>query len=89
VVPLRTRHVRETVQQYNAMQIGALEVLAARRLEAAARREETETVRDARIARIDLEELLAGSLDRSRVDAGHAPASPEDAGDASGDGGHR
>lgn len=66
-LPLRTRLVRETVQQYNAMQIGAFEVLTARQQEADAQREHIETARDAWLARLDLDEILAGSLSRERV----------------------
>ncbi len=66
-VPLHARLVRETVQNYNAMQIGAFAVLAARREELRAQREAAALARDARLAEIDLDELLAGSLDRDRL----------------------
>ncbi|HLU40056.1 MAG TPA: TolC family protein [Planctomycetota bacterium] len=79
LLPARARFVRETLQNYNAMQIGAFTVFAARRAELLAEREHLEALRDAWLARIDLEELLAGSYDpraarprwpRLRTDAG-------------------
>jgi cobalt-zinc-cadmium efflux system outer membrane protein len=65
-VPVRTRLVREIAQQYDAMQAGAFEVLAAERLESDAKREHLEAVRDVWLARLDLEELLAGHLASGR-----------------------
>lgn len=59
-VPLHSRLVRETVQQYNAMQIGAFDVLAARELELDATRRAERLALAALLARIDLQELLAG-----------------------------
>jgi hypothetical protein len=50
---------------YNAMQIGAFDVLAARRQEIRAARERLVTLREAWKTRLDLEQLLAGGLDRS------------------------
>ncbi len=61
-LPLHARLVRETVQQYNAMQIGAFDVLTARRGELAAEREALRLTAAARTAKLDLDELLAGSL---------------------------
>ncbi|MFN0205987.1 MAG: TolC family protein [Planctomycetota bacterium] len=61
-LPLRARLVRETLQNFNAMQIGAFEVLAARREEVDAEREYIESLCNARIAKLDLEELLAGNF---------------------------
>ncbi len=59
--PLHARFVRETVQQYNAMQIGAFDVLSARGGELAAEERASELALAARVAELDLEELLAGS----------------------------
>lgn len=59
--------VRATLRNYNAMQIGAFDVLVARRREVAAERERVLTLREAWRARFDLEQLLAGSLVRERV----------------------
>lgn len=70
-IPLHARHVEETTRRYRAMQVGPFEVLEARRREIDARREHAETVRDAWLARLDLDELLAG-----RLDPAHLPPSP-------------
>jgi cobalt-zinc-cadmium efflux system outer membrane protein len=76
-LPLRARLVRETLQQYNAMQVGAFEVLTAQQQEAEALREHVETLREAWTARLDLEELLAGSFNGGRVDGLHMPEPAE------------
>lgn len=76
-LPLAARYVLERLRDYNAMQIGAFEVLDARRRELASEREAIRSERDARIARIDLDELLAGRLDRERV-AGSADSGDSD-----------
>lgn len=73
-LPLRARYVIDTVQSFNAMQIGAFDVLDAKEGEADARREHAETATAAHIAQLDLAELLAGSLDRERLDH---PSFPE------------
>lgn len=70
LLPLRARLVRETLQNYNAMQIGAFDVITAKQQEIEAGSEYIELMRDARIAHIDLEELLAGRLNRDRVESG-------------------
>lgn len=62
VVPAHARHVREILQQYNAMQIGAFTVLEARHAELDAQRDALIALRDAWLARIDLEELMEGAL---------------------------
>lgn len=72
-LPQREAVVRTTVQTYNAMQIGAFDVLAQRRLQLADQREYVTTLRDAHLARLDLQQLLAGSLPRERA-SGHATA---------------
>lgn len=76
-LPLRVRYVNDTVQTFNAMQIGAFDVLDAKEGEADARRELAETLAAAWIARLDLAELLAGSLDRERLAALRLPDNAE------------
>jgi len=65
--PLRTGVVRETVRNYNAMQIGAFEVLAVRREELDAERETLLAQSEALRARLDLQEILAGRLDPAHL----------------------
>ena len=84
-LPLRARLVQEVLQNYNAMQIGAFPVLEARQHEIDAQREHLETLREAWTARLDLEEILAGSLDRARLTA---PGLPKEAEPPSAVGGH-
>lgn len=69
-LPKSKRLVRETLRNYNAMQIGAFGVFVARQQEIEAMRNYVETLCAAWSARIDLEELLAGSLNELRVDSG-------------------
>jgi cobalt-zinc-cadmium efflux system outer membrane protein len=61
--------VRETLRNYNAMQIGVFDVFVAKQQEIEARRSYVGTLRDAWLARIDLEELMAGGLNDERVSA--------------------
>jgi len=61
LLPLSRRLVTEVLREFNAMQIGVFDVLEARRVEFSASRAALESLRDAWSARIDLEELLAGS----------------------------
>lgn len=68
-LPKSKRLVRETLRNYNAMQIGAFGVFVARQQEIEAMQGYVETLRAAWTARIDLEELLAGSFRESRVEA--------------------
>ncbi len=67
LMPVTARFVRETLRNYNAMQIGAFEVLRARRQEVEVMRDHLEAVRDAWLARLDLEELLAGVIDHEAL----------------------
>jgi outer membrane protein TolC len=76
-LPLRTRLVSETLQTFNAMQIGAFDVLDAKEGEAGARREHVETRTAAWLAALDLGELLAGSLNRDRLESLHLPENAE------------
>ncbi len=62
LLPALDRFVHETLQNYNAMQIGAFDVLEARHREMDAKRETITTLRDAWFARVDLDELLQGAL---------------------------
>ena len=68
-LPKSKRLVRETLRNYNAMQIGAFGVFVARQQEIESMQGYVETLRAAWTARIDLEELLAGSFRESRVEA--------------------
>jgi cobalt-zinc-cadmium efflux system outer membrane protein len=62
-LPQRKQLVREVIERYNAMQIGAFEVLLAKQQELDADREHVETLREAWLAYLDLQELLAGNAD--------------------------
>jgi outer membrane protein, heavy metal efflux system len=74
-VPLRAKLLKETLANYNAMQVGAFDVLLAKQQELDAEREYVETLRLAWNARLDLEELLAGSYRAPRA-AGEPAAAP-------------
>lgn len=69
----RRRVVHETLLVYNAMQVGAFDVLLARRLEIDAQREHIATRHALRLAELDVEELLAGRLDVERAGEFHVP----------------
>lgn len=71
-LPKARRLVRETLRNYNAMQIGVFGVFAAKQQEIDSARSYVETLREAWLARLDLEELLAGSLNHERINAGPA-----------------
>ncbi len=58
VVPLREQVVTLTQEQYNAMLVGAPQVLLAKQDEVTARRESVEALRDYWIARADLERAV-------------------------------
>ncbi len=62
LVPAQGRLLHETLQNYNAMQIGVFEVLAQKQQQLAAVREHLTALREAWLTRVDLEELLAGSV---------------------------
>lgn len=66
-LPIHDQLVRATLRNFNAMQVGAFDVLATRRRELAAERDHVVTLRETWRARFDLEQLLAGSLVRERV----------------------
>lgn len=60
LLPLARQFVTQTLRQFNAMQIGVFDVLEARRVEFSAAREALAGLRDAWIARLEFEELMAG-----------------------------
>ena len=57
-----SRLVTETLREFNAMQIGVFDVFEAKERELSVRLEEIDLVRDLAIARLDMAELLSGSL---------------------------
>ncbi len=67
VVPVEQRLVRETLRNYNAMQIGAMDVLHAQGLALDAERRAAALLAEAWLARLDLEELLAGHANDARL----------------------
>ncbi|TAJ04036.1 MAG: hypothetical protein EPO68_17185, partial [Planctomycetota bacterium] len=72
-LPALRRFVTDTLRNYNAMQIGAFDVVRARKRELDGERELVRSQAAARRARLELEELLAGRLAR-----GAAPRGAED-----------
>jgi cobalt-zinc-cadmium efflux system outer membrane protein len=76
-LPLRQRFVDETMRSFNAMQIGAFDLIDARKGEMDARREHVQTRAAAWLAVLDLSELLAGSLNRERVEDSRLPEDAE------------
>ncbi|HYC78845.1 MAG TPA: TolC family protein [Planctomycetota bacterium] len=73
------RRTVDVLQEYNAMQIGALDVLEARRAEIDAQAATIVAERDARLARLALERLLAGVYMRPSTPGGGEAASGHDA----------
>jgi outer membrane protein, heavy metal efflux system len=61
-LPQREQVVRTTLQTYNAMQIGAFDVLAQRQLQLRDRAEAVRTLQRAHRARLALQQLLAGGM---------------------------
>ena len=61
-LPQRLRIVNETLLQYNAMQMGPLDLVVAKANELSAEREYTESWRDYWIARAELERAVGGKL---------------------------
>lgn len=62
LLPQRTRIVNETLLQYNAMQIGAPDLLVAKERQLEAERDYVEAWRDYWIARAELEKAVGGRL---------------------------
>lgn len=69
LVPLRARLTRETMRDFNAMQVGVFDVLMARREEIAAERMALGALSEARMASLDLLELVAGRFDRQVIES--------------------
>lgn len=76
LVPLRERVVALSQQQYDAMLLGAYQLIAAKQNEVNAYRETIEAVRDYWVARSDLERAVGGRIGPPPV-AAPAPAPPE------------
>ncbi|MBL9076723.1 MAG: TolC family protein [Planctomycetes bacterium] len=77
-LPARAAALRTALQHYNAMQIGAFEVLRERRQQLADEAERIDTERAARCAALDLAQLLAGSRPGPDRDAMTPPSASED-----------
>lgn len=65
--PLHDQYVVEQLRLYNAMQSGAFLVIEARKMELSSAIRQITALRDAWIARIDLDELLSGCLSGPRA----------------------
>lgn len=74
VLPLRERVVRETLLQYNAMQIGVFQLLQARRDQLEAARNYVVTLHEYWRSRAALEQILAGRLVESLGVVSRAPS---------------
>lgn len=72
-LPLRSQLVREVLRNYNAMQVGAFDVIVIRQREIEARVDALMTFHEARRAELDLQELLAGSVNHIRSTAVRVP----------------
>lgn len=70
LVPLRARLTRETLRDFNAMQVGVFDVLVARRGELEAERQALAALGESSLAALDLLELVTGRFDRSVFDKG-------------------
>jgi outer membrane protein TolC len=86
LVPLRKKIVAETLLQYNAMSIGAFELVAAKRSELEAERASAEALADYWAARAELDLLLKGKLPSGALTEPMPTPAPSSAG--SGGGGH-
>lgn len=76
LLPQRQRILRETLLQYNAMQLGNLVLLLAKERQALSEREAIEALRDYWIARARLESALGGRLSESAA-MRSSPESPK------------
>ncbi len=74
VVPLRARITAETLLEYNAMQIGPIQLLEARRAETEAQRQGVEALRDYWTARAEMEQVLNGRMPKAGPAAAGARA---------------
>lgn len=77
LLPLLERMVNETQLQYNAMQLGVVEVLRARQRQMQTALASIEALRDYWIARTDVELLLSGRLPQTETRAGGRPERPK------------
>jgi outer membrane protein, heavy metal efflux system len=77
VVPLRQRVVTLSLEQYNAMLLGAYQLLVARQNEVSAYREFIEALRDYWTARADLGRVTGGIVPMPKAKPAAAPAGPE------------
>jgi cobalt-zinc-cadmium efflux system outer membrane protein len=84
VLPLRERIVEQTVLQYNAMNASPFELLVARQQQVQASRQYIESLRDAWIAWIEIEQLRAGGTPRAGASMPAMPASGGGASDHAG-----
>lgn len=75
-LPQRAEVLRTTVQNYNAMQVGAFDVLHQRRQQLADELEHMAVRRSLQHARLDLQQLLAGALPQAASAAAAAPRKP-------------
>jgi outer membrane protein, heavy metal efflux system len=62
ILPLRGQVVEQTQLQYNAMSVGVFELLQAKNMEIGAHLSYLDIVKDYSLARLDVEQLLAGGL---------------------------
>ncbi len=74
VVPLREKITAETLLEYNAMQIGPIQLLEARRAETEARRQGAEALGTYWAARAEMEQVLNGRMPQPGSPAGNAAA---------------
>src|SRR5262249_30275722 len=75
LLPQRQSILRETLLQYNAMQLGNYVLLAAKEREQLAEREAIEALRDYWVARAELETAVGGTLTREVAALPSAPSS--------------
>jgi outer membrane protein, heavy metal efflux system len=87
VLPLRQQIVEQTQLQYNAMQIGAFQLLEAKEQQIEAANAYISALRDYWVARTDLDQLLAGRMTSFGEPVGD-DESPSQASAGSGRGGH-
>jgi len=79
VLPLRHRGVEEAQKQYNAMQIGVIQLLQAKQAEIDSGRDYLEALRDYWVARAELERAVGGRLSREPAPATQPAAHPSTA----------
>jgi cobalt-zinc-cadmium efflux system outer membrane protein len=65
ILPLRHQIVAETQKEYNAMQVGAFQLLTAKQREIEAGAQYVAALRDYWLARVELDQILAGRLSHS------------------------